>query len=414
MADGIMRRSKGLTNRYKLTLCRYRERVFLFVIASLACVSLSAHPMPSSLVNLSVLDTFIKGEARIPFLELENAVSQQAHGNINSALLHDYFARHIMAVNGYEAWRTEVDKLELTTDTAPIIGNYQEVVVHFRMIPRDPGSLRHFTFHYDAILHQVVTHRALIFVQYDWHNGIYDGAASQPIGVIGMDVPSGKIPPLEIDLGNGSLWNGFVGMFKHGMHHIREGLDHILFLLTLLLIAPLTPFGKQWSQYQGLRYTLTRFLGISLAFTLGHSITLLAGTSGVLPFQVQYIEIVIAVSIVVCAAHCIAPLFFQRETLLAGGFGLIHGMAFSTSLSSMDLSTGSKLISLLGFNLGIEAMQLVIMACCFPILLSSRWRFYTVLRTAFAVVTMLVSIAWVIERVAGQENFITAYVNTLL
>jgi len=282
------------------------------------------------------------------------------------------------------------------------------------MIPQDANSLRHFTFHYDAILHQVVTHRALIFVQYDWHNGIFNNVTSQPIGVIGMDVPSGKILPLEVDLGSGSFWNGFVGMFRHGMRHIREGLDHILFLLTLLLIAPLTPLGKQWSQYQGLRYTLTRFLSISLAFTLGHSITLSAGAFGVLPFQVQYIEIIVAASIVVCAAHCIAPLFFRRETLLAGGFGLIHGMAFSTSRSSMDLNTGSKLICLLGFNLGIEAMQLIIMVCCFPILLSSRWRFYTVLRMAFAAVTMVVSLAWVVERVAGQENFITAYVNMLL
>lgn len=53
--------------------------------------------------------------------------------------------------------------------------------------------------------------------------------------------------------------------------------------------------------------------------------------------------------------------FTKKEVLIAGFFGLIHGLAFSLTLSGISLNIGGKLLSVLGFNLGIEAMQMVVM-----------------------------------------------------
>ena len=264
------------------------------------------------------------------------------------------------------------------------------------------------------LIHQVVTHQILVFLKSDWENGLLEEDKSMPIGVIKMDVKSGNIYPLEVNLEKGSWLQGAKAMFMFGMKHIQEGLDHILFLLTLLLIAPLAIDHNHWSGYQGIKYTVVRFLKISFAFTVGHSITLLAGSLNIIDFRVQYIEVLIALSIFISAINCIKPVFFKKEILIAGGFGLIHGLAFSLSLSGMDLNFGSKMLSILGFNLGIEAMQIIIMLCFFPILLVSKWNFYTIVRGAFAICTMVVSIAWVVERISNHENIITAYVNSLL
>ncbi|WP_160143711.1 HupE/UreJ family protein [Chryseolinea soli] len=372
-----------------------------------------AHPMPNSVVSLSVLEKWISGEVKIPLLELESAIGRKA-GELDTDFFREYFESHIQAVSGKRTWHTEIESLSTITDTSPFVGEYQEVVVHFKLTPPDARLLRHFTFEYDAVIHQVITHRALVFVQYDWNNGLQDQSDSEPLGVIGLDVPSGKIFPLEVHLEEGSWINGVKGMFLLGMKHIREGLDHILFLLTLLLIAPLTIEDRKWSGYQGFRYTLERFLKISLAFTLGHSITLLAGSLNLVDFRVQYVEVLIAVSILVSAVNCVKPVFFKKEVFIAGGFGLIHGLAFSISLSHLELGLGSKLLSIVGFNLGIEAMQLIIMACFLPMLLMSKWKAYPAVRTAFAVFTIILSTAWIVERIATKENFITAHFNKLL
>ena len=385
---------------------------------ALLCLSLAtparAHPMPNSLVTLHLLEGSISGETRIPVLELENALQHKVP-DIHSQALKDYFSQHIRARSeqqaGQQLWQTRIDDLSLVSENDPNVGLYREVLVKFALTPPDKTQLRHFSFAYDAVVHQVVTHQILVFLQSDWQTGLVEADAARPLGVIGMDVRSGKILPLQVDIAAGSWLTGTLAMFSMGMKHIRQGLDHILFLLTLLLVAPLAVEDKKWSSWQGLKYTFKRFLAISGAFTLGHSTTLLIGSLSLLSIRTQWIEVLIAVSILISAINCMRPIFNRREAIIAGGFGLIHGLAFSMSLSGMQLNLGSKLLSVLGFNLGIEAMQLMLMLCFFPILWLSKWPAYRYLRIGMASLTLLLSLAWIAERVSQQENPVTHYVN---
>ena len=166
-------------------------------------------------------------------------------------------------------------------------------------------------------------------------------------------------------------------MFRLGMRHIAEGTDHLLFLLALLLPAPLLAVGGRWAGSAGVRPSLLRILKVVTAFTVGHSLTLALAAMGVVKVPGRPIEVLIAVSILVSAVNAMRPVFAGREAVVAGFFGLIHGLAFASTLSVLGLGRWERLLSILGFNLGIEAMQLMVVAAVLPsLLLLSRSRGY--------------------------------------
>jgi hypothetical protein len=205
---------------------------------------------------------------------------------------------------------------------------------------------------------------------------------------------TGGITPLTVDLGDGSDWQGFVSMVSLGIRHIREGTDHQLFLLTVLLPAPLLVRRRRWAQPARPARAVKRIAATTLAFTIGHSVTLALGALG-LPVPQQAVEALIAVSILVAAAHAVRPIFAGKEVLIAAGFGLVHGMAFSATLSELQRTGGQLVLSLLGFNLGIELMQLAAVTLVLPpIILLSRTRAYTPLRIGAGVFAGLAAVGW--------------------
>lgn len=222
------------------------KKYLLWLCVLFCAITAHAHPMPSSLVSLSVLESNIQGETKIPLFELENAIGIVHVASINNAFFKTYFFNHIKAATGNKQWSTSIENISVINDTDLFVGTYKEVVVHFSLTPPDAKLLRTFTFNYDAIIHQVVTHSAIVYVSNDWSNGIQDENNAQQAGIIQLDIPTGKIFPLQINLGQGSRWKGFKSMVSLGMQHIREGTDHLLFLIVMLLPAMLLTNGRQW------------------------------------------------------------------------------------------------------------------------------------------------------------------------
>ena len=205
----------------------------------------------------------------------------------------------------------------------------------------------------------------------------------------------------------GFTWSGFAGAFRLGVHHIAEGTDHLLFLLTLLLPAPLLALAGRWNGRTAVRHSLTQILRIVTAFTLGHSLTLAFSGLGLVHLPSRPVEVLIAVSILVSAIHAMRPVFPGREAIIAASFGLIHGLAFASALNELGVTGWYRLISVFGFNLGIEAMQLAVITVTLPaLLLLSRTRFYSAFRIAGAAFACVASCAWIVERVLGQPNLI--------
>jgi HupE / UreJ protein len=215
---------------------------------------------------------------------------------------------------------------------------------------------------------------------------------------------SGGEPPVAQAPLSSSL-SGFAGAFRLGMRHISEGTDHLMFLLALLLPAPLLACGSRWSRSATALDSLRHILGIVTAFSVGHSLTVALAASGMVHVPSRPIEVLIAVSILLSALHAIRPMF-PREAAIAAFFGLVHGLAFATALSGLGLSGWYRPISLLGFNLGIEAMQIMVVTVTMPSPLSlSRTSAYSLLRVGGALFAALAAIGRHLMIVAPQASF---------
>lgn len=386
-------------------------RIILVTIFYCCFLLLNAHPMPSSILNLDIGATAIKAEIQMPLSELQLAMNidlgespENQLDNYKNAIK-DYLYNHIKIKN----WNVSVGDLKMKDANQIASGDYKELNAEVVLTPNDIQQLRHFELYYDVILHQVVTHEILVAVRNDWQTGIYEENAVQ-LGVISLDIPTNTIKPFQVNCGTGSDWQGFVSIFNLGMSHIKEGTDHLLFLLVLLIPAPLLVINRRWASYIGTKKSLWKLLRIITAFTIGHSVTLLLGTIGWIPFSSQLIEIMIAFSILISAIHAIFPLFYNREAYIAAGFGLIHGLAFSDTLSNMPLTAAQMAWSILGFNLGIEIMQLFIMCLILPSFLVMCYfssKNYQYFRIITAIISLIAAFAWLLERVLNTPNLIS-------
>ena len=205
----------------------------------------------------------------------------------------------------------------------------------------------------------------------------------------------------------GFFWSGFGGAYRLGLRHIAEGTDHLLFLLTLLLPAPLLVLAGRWKQRASVRQSLVQILSIVTAFTLGHSLTLALSVFGIVQVPSRPIELLIAVSILISALHALRPLFPGHEAVIAASFGLVHGLAFASALNELGVAGWYRLISLLGFNLGVETMQLVVVAVTLPaLILLSRTQCYVAARVSGGLFAVVASVAWIAERTLDQPNII--------
>jgi HupE / UreJ protein len=389
-----------------------KNLLFLFLFLP---IFLFAHPSPNTLISLDIKTDGVAAELQIPVGELQLAWGANAPKNgvdfttTYADSLRNYLKAHItpLSMDG-QKWTVEVGEMALQEADAQQRGTLQDLLIKVWLKPPSGVSSRQFLFNYDVVMHQLVTHTALVSIRQDWETGV---VAEHPedVGYIAVEPRNGQIFPLTISRESKGLWGGFKSMVGLGVRHIAEGTDHLLFLLTLLLAAPLLVSGKKWGDFGGTRYALTQLIKIITAFTVGHSLTLIAGTLGWVGFPSQPIEILIAISIGVTAIHAIKPLFPSREIIVAAVFGLIHGLAFANTLADLDLNTTALTLSLLGFNVGIELMQLAVVALTMPslIVLSQYPKIYDFIRIGGAVFAGIAAIAWVFERISGQSNVIT-------
>ena len=192
--------------------------------------------------------------------------------------------------------------------------------------------------------------------------------------------------------------------FQHylveGIWHIWIGFDHIQFLVSLLLPAVLLHSANRWRGVHSIADAGREVLWVVTSFTAAHSITLSAAALGWVSLPSRLVESAIALSVVLAAANNLWPVVTQRRWLVAFCFGLIHGFGFASVLAELGLPADALVLSLTGFNLGVEAGQLAIVAVFLP---TAYWLrntpFYQ--RGIFvggSVVTMLVAMIWLAER----------------
>ncbi len=176
------------------------------------------------------------------------------------------------------------------------------------------------------------------------------------------------------------------GFFVLGVEHIATGYDHLLFLLALILCG-----GR-----------LIELLKIITAFTIAHSLTLGAAALDLVTLPSTMVEAVIALSIAYVAFENLYPRYaVSRRWAVSFLFGLVHGFGFSSVLKEIGLPKDSLLLSLLNFNLGVEAGQLVAVLIVVPLLAwlrSTPFEARVVRSVSLAV--LVVGVGLFVERVA--------------
>ena len=222
-------------------------------------------------------------------------------------------------------------------------------------------------------------------------------------GATQTGVLGGARDALTIALDRPSAWRAFTEYLQTGVWHIWSGIDHLLFLLSLLLPAVLKRRDRHWEAVPLAKPAFLNILKVVTAFTLAHSITLSLAAFDVVRLPSRLTESVIAASIIVAALNNIFPKVTEGRWRIAFAFGLLHGFGFASVLADMGLPPGARVVSLVAFNLGVELGQLAVVLAVMPLAYAVRAsNFYrrTVMQWGSSAIAGL-ALVWLVQRAMG-------------
>ncbi|MCU6434261.1 HupE/UreJ family protein [Undibacterium sp. Jales W-56] len=369
------------------------KRLFLILAGFFCALNAWAHKPSDSYLSLVVKDSVISGQWDIALRDLDFAIGLDANGDAEITW-GEVRAKHA-EIDAYAMSRLHLatqDKVCPIQVTERLIDDHTDgayAVLRFKAQCSAAVS--------------VLQARYTLFFDIDpQHKGLlrleYQGQSSTAI--FSPDKAS-----QEFRLNQVSRLQQFVDYAREGVWHIWIGFDHILFLLALLLPAVVVRQDKKWQAVSAFKPAFWSVLKIVTAFTLAHSITLTLATLGVISLPSRWVESTIAASVVIAALNNIFPLFRERRWIMAFLFGLIHGFGFASVLTDLGLPQGALVLALVGFNLGVEAGQLAIVAGFLPLAFGLRFSWFyrrLVLLGGSAIIALLAAI-WLVERVFDMK-----------
>jgi HupE / UreJ protein len=249
----------------------------------------------------------------------------------------------------------------------------------FSFLVSCPAPAQKLTFFYDLFFDKNPDHVGVLVVE---RNGAEDGVSlmSNDQRVYRWAATEKKFP--------------FFSFLKEGVWHILIGFDHILFLLVLLL-ATVADSGREKSFHQ----VCVEVFKTVTAFTLSHSLTLFLAALGVIIPSSRWVETIIALSIVIAALNNLISFLPGRAWLIAFVFGFIHGFGFASVLEPLIGSRTALLPMILGFNLGVELGQIVIVAFALPVIYGlGRTQRFTIFAKSGSVLALVLALLWAVER----------------
>jgi len=366
-----------------------KHTCLLLLFLLLGTAHLSAHQPGLSYLNLTVESNRLSGRVDMSLRDLDLVVNLDADGNgavtfaelqAKQPAIGGYLLKHLTFSADNHPGLVHVRDHLVATDND---GAYAaaEIDVDF---PTVPASL---TIRNDLFFEVDASHRSLIQISMETNS-------VQAIFIADQSEQTFK-------LGEARSAATFGTFFKEGVWHIWIGFDHILFLLALLLPSVLVLQEKRWTPVSDLKPAFINVFKIVTAFTIAHSITLGLAVSELIRLPSRFVESAIAASVILAAVNNIKPFFHGKGWLVAFCFGIIHGFGFATVLGELDLQASSLLTTLVGFNLGVEAGQLTIVAVFLPLAFSLRqtkaYRQGALL--AGSALIALLALIWLIERV---------------
>lgn len=395
----------------------------LFVIAvSLTPLSAWAHKESDAYLNLRADPAnshVMHGQWDVALRDLDYAIGIDT--NHDGAITWGEVQARRVAIEQYAMARMQVKGDGITCDMQP---TGQKIDEH------TDGA-------YDVILFDAVCDKnipskltVVYKLMYDldpYHRGIVTIHSGDKIAgaVLGPSNPIASLNLREPD-----RWGEFKSFMTDGIWHIWTGIDHILFLLSLLLPAvliirrtgsrgdgwrngaavaessgTLMALAPSWSRYRwepvaSFWPACLDVIKIVSAFSLSHSITLSLAVLGYVHVPSRLVESGIALSVMVAAFNNVYPLVNKRVWLIAFAFGFIHGLGFASALTGLQLPAGAMAASLGGFSIGVEIGQEAIVLAFLPIAYWLRkTRFYQVAMLRWvSMLIIVVALGWFVQR----------------
>ncbi len=369
-----------------------RRRITIYPAAILAVLAIlqpaAAHKPSDSYLTLTVAEDGIEGRWDIALRDLDFAIGLD--GNQDGALTWGEVREKHGDIEAYAFSRLVIETPGgrcALSGGAQLIENHSDGAHTVVPFAADcPGTLDRLRIGYRLLFDIDSLHRGLLQIR----GGNVTASAVLSPGADSYVWQAGGTPWLD----------NFLTYVGDGIRHILIGMDHILFLICLLLPAGFRRTGGAWRRVEDWREAVWPVLRIVTAFTLAHSITLGVAAIGLVSLPSRLVESVIAASIVVAALNNVWPVVVGRLWMVAFGFGLIHGFGFASVLSDLGLPEGALALSLLGFNLGVEIGQLAIVAVALPVIYGLRQcrPYPRLILPAGSAATAVISTVWLVER----------------
>lgn len=241
-------------------------------------------------------------------------------------------------------------------------------------------------------------HRNMLIVEHNWKTATFNNEGNVSL------IFSPRSSTQTLDLTSSSVLRGFIGFIWLGVWHILIGFDHILFLMALVLPAVLLRREGEWEPVPDFRRGLVKIVTIVTFFTIAHSVTLSLAALDVIRMPSRFVESVIAASIAAAALANLTARLNVREWMIAFAFGLFHGFGFATVLGDIGMGREYMVLSLLGFNIGVELGQVAIICVAFPVLFSLRRKpVYRWIRVLGSLALIAIALYWFTERAFGID-----------
>ena len=388
------------------TLCLF---LALFLLPALA----GAHKPETSYLYLTIRKEQIVGRVEINDADLERVLKVELPENPTEEDLapyldriHAYITERVRLSSGTKRYRLDWTKTEvLDLDEAEY--DYNVGRFYYTLAGLDGAVPDDLDIQYTILFDEHREHNGAVIIDQNWKAGII----SNETNLSATFNPSSTTTSL--DLTDGSVWTGFWAMVKSGMWHIYIGLDHILFIVALILpsvvrrkknVLPSAEItskkdGNQWVPVPNFKEAFFTILKVVTSFTIAHSITLSLAALDIVTLPGRPVETIIAFSIALAAFHNIYPLWNAREWIIAFVFGLFHGFGFASVMADLGLSNDYMAYTILGFNVGVEFGQVLIILAIFPLLfLIRKWKYYGHFVFWGSAFLILISMQWVIER----------------
>lgn len=371
---------------------------FWYIFFLLHALPVHAHSPGQSYLFLQVYEDRVEGRIEIALADAALAVRLDTDGD--GDVSEPEFAGGVDELRRYIVERVELTldgtvhaiELGLPRVQTSLVGRY--AVGEFE-IDGLASAAKRIGVSYNLLFEESADHKGLLVVEFNAHTGAVND--TEAVSLVFTPARRARVLDLTADDWVGEL----VRFVEEGVWHIWIGLDHVLFLIALLLPAVLVRSASRWDPSPGFRRAFLNVLRIVTLFTLAHSLTLCLAALDKVQLSPRLVESVIAISIAFAALNNLFQWFPERSGWIICGFGFFHGFGFASVLGHLGLQPGSLLVPLFGFNLGVEFGQVAILLVAFPLLYGlRRSRLYVPLVLGGgSVVLTAVAAYWCIQRI---------------